>query len=266
MAEIADAFNQWLRDYVTEGVPTSGINPPSKAEGRAIGPIIEAYIDAKVIDLVNAILGTGDSPPSGPYTMPTFVAAGGVARSGLSVAAPYYSGLAAGDIAIIQVRAPTPIRPSGWTQMGSSVSEGGSSDTLYWRRLDGTESGTVTVTASGGSAMMTGWRGCVDNGDPYEALDTDHGTGNPGSSRSITTTGVQRRAVILWTLNTFAGNTSDPDTGWTEAAEDNDGITISFIADTQAMALADTAAAAERTSSGTLFSWASFSFALLPTS
>ena len=44
MSTIADAFNSWLRDYVSDGVPASGANPPSKAEGRSIGGLIESYI------------------------------------------------------------------------------------------------------------------------------------------------------------------------------------------------------------------------------
>jgi hypothetical protein len=48
MAEIADAFEQWLRDYVVVGLPGSGINDPSKAEGRAIGALIEDYVRTSV--------------------------------------------------------------------------------------------------------------------------------------------------------------------------------------------------------------------------
>jgi hypothetical protein len=46
MGALADAWNTWLRAFVVEGNPGSGLNPPGKAEGRAIGALIEAAIGA----------------------------------------------------------------------------------------------------------------------------------------------------------------------------------------------------------------------------
>ena len=56
MGLIADGFNTWLRDYVTDGVPGSGANNPSKAEGRALGALIEAYCQT-IAPLVGATSG-----------------------------------------------------------------------------------------------------------------------------------------------------------------------------------------------------------------
>jgi hypothetical protein len=46
MAEITTAFNDAFRDFVTDGIPSSGSNKPSKPEIRAIGPLIEEQLDA----------------------------------------------------------------------------------------------------------------------------------------------------------------------------------------------------------------------------
>ncbi|CAH2408026.1 hypothetical protein [Mesorhizobium ventifaucium] len=40
--EVAAAFNDAWRDYVTEGVPSSGPNKPLKSQIRGIGPIVDA--------------------------------------------------------------------------------------------------------------------------------------------------------------------------------------------------------------------------------
>ncbi|MEH6676122.1 SGNH/GDSL hydrolase family protein [Phenylobacterium sp.] len=41
MGSIKDAGDAWLRDYVTDGVPTSGFNEPLKSEGRAVFDLID---------------------------------------------------------------------------------------------------------------------------------------------------------------------------------------------------------------------------------
>lgn len=56
--EISDAFNTAFRDFVTDGVPSSGKNPVIKAEARAVGPIIQSRIDGydeAIADLVNEV-------------------------------------------------------------------------------------------------------------------------------------------------------------------------------------------------------------------
>lgn len=44
MGKIATQFNAAFRDYVTDGVPASGINPPSKTEIRAAAAAIDAIL------------------------------------------------------------------------------------------------------------------------------------------------------------------------------------------------------------------------------
>jgi hypothetical protein len=41
MGAIATGFNTAFRDYLVEGVPASGVNPPDKSEARALGALIE---------------------------------------------------------------------------------------------------------------------------------------------------------------------------------------------------------------------------------
>ncbi len=56
MGAVADGFNTAFREFVVDGVPASGINPPEKIEAKALGALIEAAIaeDGPVVSLVGA--------------------------------------------------------------------------------------------------------------------------------------------------------------------------------------------------------------------
>lgn len=52
MGSITDALGEAFRDYVTDGVPATGANKPSKAEIRSVGSLIEAAIGTAVLGSV----------------------------------------------------------------------------------------------------------------------------------------------------------------------------------------------------------------------
>lgn len=54
MGAISDAINAWLRSYVVDGLPSSGANEPSKAEGRAVGLLLEDPANFGVVNAADA--------------------------------------------------------------------------------------------------------------------------------------------------------------------------------------------------------------------
>lgn len=58
MGEIGTRFNEVYRDYVTDGVPSSGINAPRKADIRALGSIIEEVVEGAAAGLIQAATWT----------------------------------------------------------------------------------------------------------------------------------------------------------------------------------------------------------------
>jgi len=58
MGTIADIFESVWRDYVTEGVPSSGENLPNKAEIRPIGALIEQALASSVLGAVDVAYAT----------------------------------------------------------------------------------------------------------------------------------------------------------------------------------------------------------------
>jgi hypothetical protein len=91
---------------------------------------------------------------------------------------------------------------------------------LWWRRADGSESGTVSVTRSGGTgngtvttANMTVWQGCVTTGDPWEGL-TGASDESPPHTLSVTTTSTDREAIV-WVFANDNLAASGTDANWT---------------------------------------------------
>ena len=154
---------------------------------------------------------------------PFFVADGGATGSTAwtSGAVSYPAGLQANDIAFIHINFPdglsspggqTISTPSGWDLVDSQspVAVGGHTTIAYvfWRRLDGSESGSVTLTASENSntgcvrAVMSIFRGCVTTGTPYEDADklTFNNTSTP-LAPSVTTTAANRLVCAFFGVN-----------------------------------------------------------------
>lgn len=202
-------------------------------------------------------------------TAPTYVAIGSlVGDTGASVAVPYYAGLAANDIAVIQVAqndSAAIATPSGWNSVGTALNVD-KRLSFFWKRLAGSESGTVSVTVGDSSCgVMIGARGCITSGTPFEGFNS---LGDVGSvlGPSITVTGIERLAVWGFYLRDqgsglSGGSFGSPASGWTERLDSNDGATNYMALDTQATD-SNISIASRGTSAGD--KWVSGGFALLP--
>lgn len=200
-------------------------------------------------------------------TAPTYVARGTLAfKSGTTVAVPYYAGLAANDIAIIQVAqgdTPAISVPSGWSSVGTALFVD-RRISFFWKRLTGSESGTVSVTLSdSGGGVMFGVSGCLTSGTPHEGFNSLGGTANINGP-SITVSGTERLAV--WGFFTrgsglSGGSFGSPASGWTERLDGNDLAGGNYIAlDTQITNSSISSDARGLTSDN----WVSAGFALAP--
>ncbi len=105
--------------------------------------------------------------------------------------------------------------PSGWTILSEVPSISLDSPIVFWRRCNGTESGSQTVTwtaSQNATGIMSRWSGCKTSGDPFEALtDTPLLNASVYTVPSITTLGDTRLAVCLIERygNTNSGSPSD---------------------------------------------------------
>jgi hypothetical protein len=185
-------------------------------------------------------------------TPPTFVAAGTAATGTTSLSIPYYAGLAADDIAYIFVGDESDGRHGDIADFTGEADEpainSGNAIRVYWSRLTGGESGSVSVaitnTPTNSVGVMFGIRGAITTGTPHEGYSALDGAGTSASSNTIVTTGPNRLCLRLGLDSGTVATT--PPSGWTEAFEyvgANDSITI----DTKTRAAAGTEAASART-------------------
>lgn len=168
-------------------------------------------------------LGTG-----GPT--PAFEDDGGLSELGASNPLPAYpAGLQANDIAFIHAHIHDSVSnnsiqvPSGWTAViNHNLDVPRAAHGVFWKRLNGSESGTVEVfptgAATGGSdtfeAVMSVWRGCIATGTPYEDANSNLNFGTTMTGASCTTTGPNRRIVNF--CGGSAQSTATAASGWTE--------------------------------------------------
>lgn len=172
--------------------------------------------------------------------------------------------------------------PSGWTQVTTSHSSC-TTGVLYYKKLTGSESGTVSITTSPtvscagavgcASYTMSYWHGLLTTGTPYEAL-TASSAWNSASmtGSSVTTTGANELVVTFWAATSYANvpctaSSSGTPSGWTNAYSvaivPSSGNACSMaIADNQAKTAAGTVSAASRTLSGMFTAIGSTNFAL----
>ena len=149
---------------------------------------------------------TPPSPPSGSIAFGTAGAASTGGTTSISVAYP--SGITAGDLLVLTVvnrpSTSTPSTPTGWTavtnytQTGGKGSEAADSgivrSTIFIKEADGTESGNLSVTISGGTSAFgrmfrytkgtgTTWSYAATNGSDTDNSNTTWsitGAGDPG--------------------------------------------------------------------------------------
>jgi hypothetical protein len=160
--------------------------------------------------------------------------------------------------------------PGDWTACGAQVDSSLSpSARVWWKRLDGTESGTVTLTR--GTAALNEWfggtiatySGCITSGTPFEGYATAQGTTVTMNGPAITTTGPDRLAVLFWCQGDNL--TSTVPAGYTQNFEllDAAGNDGGQDGDSQTVATATTVGAVTRTIASANPS-ITFGLALLP--
>ena len=211
---------------------------------------------------------------------PTYNQSGtGNTTTGDTLSVPYpVSGLANLDIAIIAtiIRNATdlPITiPGDWdTVVDARV--GAMNVSWSWKRLDGTETGNVTITGGPGGGIgfcgrMYVYRGCIATGDPYEDNTVSSGAVvTTYSSAAIDTTGADRLAVCLVQITdddkTYSGMTGSNVT-WTLNAQfaSASGLDQTLIAQSAPVASALSVTAGSETYAGAE-EWQNYTFALLP--
>src|SRR6185369_6607872 len=114
------------------------------------------------------------------------------------------------DSLILEVTQANPINsniaftpPGDWTLKGQleNTTFHQYRSSIYWRRADGTESGTISVGyhSGGNSATCTGQitavSGCIETGDPFEDYQGTWGTDTTAETPSTTTAGPNRLAM-----------------------------------------------------------------------
>jgi hypothetical protein len=204
-----------------------------------------------------AIGAGGDVPTEGTYTDNGGIVGNGTTAS-TAVSIPYpTSRLLAGDIAFLSLHGDNHsvmAVPGDWTPCGPQEDTSGTvSARLWWKRLAGTETGSVACTRGTGAVgewfggVITVFRGCLQAGVPFEGYATALSTTTAMSGPAITTTGNGRLAAIFWCQGD--NNLSTPPAGYTERfdlgeASGNDG---GQALDTQYVPTATTVAAVTRT-------------------
>lgn len=183
-----------------------------------------------------------------------------------SVAPAYPAGIQVGDIILLHAffhngttaNAGTFSTPTGFTLVGrrtitvAGVVTGESA--LFWRRADGTETGSVTVSRTGATgnatvttANMAVWAGCVPTGTPYEAFATWVDETPPYAVPALTTLGADRE-VIFWVFANDNLATTGEDANYTALVNYVDATGIDYGA---YVARRDAAAAGTYTPSAT---------------
>lgn len=235
--------------------------------------------------------GDGKDGAASAGPAPTVAEAGTSWTSGSSSTSfntPYpASGIAVDNIAIIfllgwNVSSSAPTwtipAPAGWNLLAGPVdaawlSPASNSGRIYafWRRLDGTESGTVTITSSAGVRFRAGrmviFSGCATAVPPLEDINSIAGPGTGSSDpqgSAITTTGDNRLGVVFIGCDDNTGGLTPP-ADWSSIWDLVDATSNTH---TQGVTKALTAAGSEPAYNPSNLStgeaWASISFALLP--
>ncbi len=135
-------------------------------------------------------------------------------RSNTSVSVP--AGVANDDILIAHIfvgagsSAPTVTPPSGFTQIGTTISmtDGGSFNgkvSVYWKRASG-EAGSYVFSHSTASSQLrvAAYAGCKTSGSPINASSQNNGTGTTLTATGITTTVAD--VLGVWLSNDWQGN------------------------------------------------------------
>ena len=141
--------------------------------------------------------------------IPTYVGVGSTGAGTGAVSCSLPAGWAEGDIFILAIEGegededPDP-GPAGWTYLGTVASgTTGAADktrlTIYWRRATDSETDPVTVPDAGDHtlAIISAWRGCRPNGNPFHKQFWNYsGSNNTSITFGAVTTDVNDCLVV----------------------------------------------------------------------
>ena len=98
---------------------------------------------------------------------------------------------------------------------------------LFWRRADGSESGTITVTRTGDTGADTCFfaqtycvRGCEPSGNPWDDAQWDDGPGNATVDWAAVTVSASERTLLAFCVQANDVATVDPPAGYAGAVRD----------------------------------------------
>lgn len=172
-----------------------------------------------------------------PYGLVGVASAPGAIGGGGSqtVNIPYPAGLKAGDIAVVHVMLvefSNPVSygtlPTGYVEyvhqpIGNS--SGAYNYYMFWKRLDGTESGNWSLSMSGSGSttvrlgMMSVWGGCIGTGDPFDNQVYARSTSTNCVSSALTT--ASNNEIVVNLIAQEDNRTFTPPSGYTEAYDYN---------------------------------------------
>lgn len=223
----------------------------------------------------------GGGPP--PVTVPTLLNvntrdldtdAGGAG----ALVIPYPAGVATNVIAIFHGTtnnaASTPHTfntPAGFTAVVDQMYKDQFRQGLFWRRLDGSESGNVTLSNTVGDAnwsfvgSLSLWAGCTTSGTPYEGLsEVANGESTDYQTGAVTTLGANRK--ILGFAAGDANLTGTPGAGWTRifGLGTNQGTSTNAFAECVAIDRASAGVEPAMTHTKSHSRWGTISIALKP--
>lgn len=158
---------------------------------------------------------------------PSFVGSAATGGNLATLTPAWPAGLQSGDVALLVwsvQNTSSPTAPAGWTQIGSSTTAGSLTSLLFWRLLDGTESGTVSLTCgtiNRQSANLVVQRG-MDPTAPIDsfAVRAESATASTHPAPSVSTT---TGDPVIWTFygerSSSGTNDAVPGTGFVDRAD-----------------------------------------------
>lgn len=165
----------------------------------------------------------------------------------------YPTGIVFGSFLLLHVflshsAAPTITTPTGWTLIDSQADGANFRSSVYWRRADGTESGSLAVTVSGGDTFAGGRMYRMTGGNGVEAAGGARtaGAGTAMDAVNVTTLGPARLAVQMFATavsSTTLGDISgESNADYTEAIAEFHSATGGFMLQLQTATIASAAA------------------------
>lgn len=254
-------MNRRGRRTLVSTLATAGMIVPAQAKlWKPDAPAIIRAATLREIVPTNAILPGFCIPmvvTAAAASAPSFVATG-TRSSGTANPSPTYpAGIATNDILLLWVVANSPGTigsVSGFTaeaQVDDGTNQVGAR--LFWKRATGSESGSQSVTVTGGAgnngAIIAAYRGCITSGTPYEGFSCAESNADANTthvSPATTTLGANRLVVRLWAVTENAG-VAVP-SGYTEDFESVDSTNFLVLTgDSKPVASASTEPASTRT-------------------